>query len=92
MYEYLGLDGVFALGAALYALSILVSLHDPADGHHPRCRCRLGAPDCAPERVMGGCPLCRRKTRDVGIILLVTVVFNIWGFPYLAMISGDRQG
>ena len=26
MYEYLGLDGVFAVGAALYALSILVSL------------------------------------------------------------------
>lgn len=85
MYEFLGFDGVFALGVALYALSILVSLtilptaiaRDADVGW-----ARLTAP------LKGSWEAARyaARNRDVGIILLVTVAFNIWGFPYLAMI------
>ena len=85
MYEYLGLDGVFALGAALYALSILVSITiQPTDIARTADvgLARLAAP------LKGAWEAARyaARNRDVGIILLVTVVFNIWGFPYLAMI------
>ena len=85
MYEYLGLDGVFALGAALYALSILVSLTI-----QPTAITRVAdvgwARLTAPLKGSWEAARYAAQNRDVGIILLVTVVFNIWGFPYLAMI------
>lgn len=85
MYQYLGLDGIFALGAALYALSILVSLTIQPTAITRVADvgwARLTAP------LIGSWEAARyaAQNRDVGIILLVTVVFNIWGFPYLAMI------
>ncbi len=85
MYEFLGLDGVFALGAALYALSILVSMTIQPTTIMRAADVGL-ARLTAPIRGAWEAARYAARNRDVGIILLVTVVFNIWGFPYLAMI------
>lgn len=82
LYQFLGIEGVFALAAALYLASFLVALTIPdtpaaAPGRNPFRRAARGAAEAWAYA---------RGDRDVMRILYVTVAFNIWGFPYLAMI------
>lgn len=82
LYQMLGIEGVFALGACLYLISLAIALSIPATpaaapGRNPIRRALIGA---------GEAWRYARGNQDVMRILLVTVAFNIWGFPYLAMI------
>ena len=84
LYQALGVDGVFALGAVLYAGALVIALTLPAtppaetsDPARPLRRALRGAKEAWAYA---------RRNGDVMRILWVTVVFNIWGFPYLAMI------
>ncbi|MEL7466216.1 MAG: MFS transporter [Pseudomonadota bacterium] len=82
LYQTLGMEGVFALGAGLYLAALLIALSLPttppaAPGRNPIRRALKGAREAWRYA---------RSNRDVMRILLVTVAFNIWGFPYLAMI------
>lgn len=84
LYQVLGIDGVFALGAMLYAIAAATAL--------------TIAPTGAPRTGNAGSRLSRAfagvaeaagyaaRNRDVSRILLVTIAFNVWGFPYLAMV------
>jgi MFS family permease len=85
LYQLVGTDGVFALSTALYLLALVAAAGLPAPAAAPtagRFLTRLlrplrGAVEAA--RHAAGDPDARR-------ILLVTIVFNIWGFPMLAMV------
>ena len=84
LYEALGLDGVFLLGAVLYGGSFLIGLAvrpsgEPRPADTPR---NLLTPFRDALAAMGAA----RRDRDAAAIILVTVIFNIWGFPYMAMI------
>lgn len=93
LYQSFGIEGVFALGTACYAISLVLAL--------------LMRPTHAPTQPAPMAPLSQAfqgskealsyalKHRDVARILLVTIAFNLWGFPYLAMIpviSADDLG
>ena len=85
LYGLLGMEGVFALSLVLYAVAIAVALTLPGEAPRPagpRGAERLLAP------VRGQRDAARHAWADPDgrRILMVTVVFNIWGFPYLAMI------
>lgn len=76
----LGIAGVFWLGAGLYAVGLVAALRI-------RTRSRTGQVDTAPvlQRVREGFAWVRRDRRMAGV-LLVTVVFNIFGWPATSMI------
>jgi MFS family permease len=84
LYQWLGATGIYAVNAVFFGLAMLLALRLLA----PR-----GGPSEAPAR-----PATSAMTdllaavrfaladRDVLRILAVTVVFNIWGFPFTSMI------
>lgn len=76
----LGIAGVFWLGAALYGLGLAATLR--VEG-----RSRPAAVDTTPvlTRVAEGLAWTRRDRRMTGV-LLVTVIFNIFGWPASSMI------
>lgn len=84
LYAGIGMTGVFALSVVLHALSLALvaglafsSTPDgTADGHG------LLRPVRGAMRALAYA----RQDGDILRILLVTVVFNVWGFPFLAMI------
>lgn len=85
LYHALGIEGIFALGAAVYAAALVVAL-SVEDGP----ALRAGAAD-GPGRLMrtltGAAEALAHAWADPDArrILLVTVLFNIWAFPYLSM-------
>ncbi len=82
LYQWVGPGGAFALSASLYALCLMLMLHVPA---------AVGrAGDAKPaSRILRefreGFSFVVRD-RDILRIMLVTIVFNVWGFPFLSMI------
>lgn len=75
-----GIAGVFWLGAALYAVALVAALRI-------RIRSRTGVTDTVSvlQRVREGLAWVRGDRRMTGV-LLVTVIFNIFGWPCLSMI------
>lgn len=80
LLELVGLGGAYLLGAALYVLC-LIAIAAP------------GLPDSSGERehegiwqsIFEGLRSLRAQRLTSGV-LLVTIVFNIWGFPFLSMV------
>jgi MFS family permease len=91
LYQWLGASGAFALSACLYALGLAMTLGIPA-------AVSTGAPNGA----RGGATKVfsdlleafafAARDRDISRILLVTVVFNVWGFPFVSMIPVIGSG
>jgi len=76
-----GIAGVFWLGAALYAIALVAALRI-------RIRSRTGAAAdtvSVLQRVREGFAWARNDTRLVGV-LMITVIFNIFGWPTTSMI------
>jgi MFS family permease len=82
LYEALGTSGAFALSACLYAGCVALLLRVPA-GTSP------GTPDGRRGSILRdyreALSLAARD-RDILRILLLTVLFNLWGFPFVSMI------
>ena len=82
LYQWLGLGGAFGLAAALYALCLMLTPGLPkafaASGVGQRSARMLGD-------FREGFRFLAREP-EVRRILYVTVIFNIWGFPFVAMI------
>lgn len=85
LYQGLGITGVFALNAVLYAGAAAVALAVAVDGP-PAGTGRAGTALLRPLRGAAEALAHALRDGDVLRILLVTVVFNVWGFPYLSMI------
>ncbi|MEM7188445.1 MAG: MFS transporter [Pseudomonadota bacterium] len=88
LYETVGMGGVFAIGLGLYVSSLILSV-----GIRPTGGKRSGRfnPVYA---FVGAFRATRRALRDndTASIMAVTVIFNIWGFPFVSMIPviGDE--
>lgn len=82
IYQNVGMGGVLALGLTLYFVSVLC-----AAGIQPTGGKRGGTLKIA-HTLIGAVRSAGRAIRsnDVGCILAVTVIFNIWGFPFVSMI------
>lgn len=82
LYQWLGASGAFALSACLYALGVAITLGVPA-------AISTGARDSATTKVLSDLLEAfafAARDRDISRILLVTVVYNVWGFPFVSMI------
>ena len=82
LYHWLGLGGAFGLAAALYALCLLLT------SGVPRTFLASGAvrrPAGLLDDLREGFRFLIRE-REVRRVLWVTVIFNIWGFPFVSMI------
>jgi MFS family permease len=82
LYQWLGLGGAFGLAAALYFLSLVLTVGLPA---------AVLAADLTRRttKLLGDLREGFRhlaRERELRHILLVTVIFNIWGFPFVSMI------
>ncbi len=97
LYQWLGATGAFALSASLYGLGLIVILGVPAsistgDRNDARGGTRGGAATKVFNDLREAFAFVARD-RDVARILMVTVVYNIWGFPFVSMIpviGGDE--
>ena len=81
LYQWLGLGGAFGLAAALYALCLMLTPGLPkafASGAGQRSARLLGD-------LREGFRFLAREP-EIRRILYVTVIFNIWGFPFVSMI------
>ncbi len=88
LYQWLGASGAFALSACLYALGVAVILGVPA-------AVSTGARGGAATKVLSDLLEAfafAARDRDISRILLVTVVFNVWGFPFVSMIPVIGSG
>ena len=81
-----GITGAFGLGMALYTVSLLAMLGYRYQ--HPRS---LTATQSTLGRLIEGFALARRSPRLVGT-LVITVIFNLWGWPVTAMVPVLAQG
>lgn len=82
IYQAVGMVGVFALATILYVVALVLAL-----GIRPTGGRRDGR--FQPGTVLSGSWRAARKalrSNDVLNILAVTVIFNIWGFPFVSMI------
>ena len=78
--EFTGLEGVFIAGGALYFLSALVSLKI-------RTKTQIYVEKSTNLKVLVGNALhVLRSNRILMGILAVTLIFNLWGIPFLSMI------
>ncbi len=92
LYQWLGAGGAFALSSALYALGVfmvigvpaVVSIGGPKGAHGNSATNVLG--DLLEAFAFAA------RDRDISRILLVTVVYNIWGFPFVSMIPVIGSG
>jgi MFS family permease len=92
LYQWLGASGAFALSAGLYGLSLAVIFGVPAS---VSTGARNGARGGAATKVLGDLLEAfafAARDRDVSRILLVTVVYNVWGFPFVSMIPVIGSG
>ena len=82
----IGITGAFGLGAALYAVSLVsvwgLKFRNPI--------LAAGGPSIL-SRIVGGLSFARRDPRLVGV-LVITVIFNLWGWPTTSMIPVLAQG
>ena len=89
IYQWLGPSGAFALSATLYAIAVLLILSIPASavrGSEAGAKTRVLQDQMEAIRLVA-------RDRDILRVLLVTVVFNLWGFPFVSMIpviGGDE--
>ena len=89
LYQWLGAGGAFALSACLYALGVAMTLGIPAA---VSTGTRGGATTKVFSDLLEAFAFAARD-RDISRILLVTVVYNVWGFPFVSMIpviGGDE--
>lgn len=82
LYETAGMTGVLALAVALYAVSVLFCAGLPASGVEAPSGFRPLAAVAAARDALAHA----LRDNDVTAIMAVTVIFNIWGFPFVAMI------
>lgn len=82
LYQWLGAGGAYGLSALLFAACIVLMLFvSPGLGAADPTR-----PPSRPLQDLREGFLYVARDRDVLRIMLVTIVFNIWGFPFLSMI------
>ncbi len=83
LYQSIGMGGVFALSTCLYVASLAIALGLGPTAQAPR----LGRFNPV-ETIRGALAAARRAVsdNDVFYIMAVTVIFNIWGFPFVSMI------
>lgn len=82
LYERLGTSGAFALSACLYAGCVVLVLGVPAG-------ISSGSPRAQPTSILRDYREALSfvaRDRDILRILLLTAVFNLWGFPFVSMI------
>lgn len=75
-----GIEGAFAIGASLYLAALGASL-----ALRYRKETLAGAPGSTLKRIADGLMLVRRDRRLLGT-LVITVVFNIFGWPFTSMV------
>lgn len=82
LYEQTGMSGVFVLAIGLYAIATLLALRIAPSSDEIPAGFRPGA------AVTGARDALSRALRDndVTAIMAGTVIFNIWGFPFVAML------
>lgn len=80
LLEVLGLAGVYWLGAGLYLMAtiLMLRLRVPAHG--------LGGAVVGVAKSIADGLRHLRSQRVLAGVLVVTVIFNLWGFPFVAMI------
>ncbi|MEQ9629737.1 MAG: MFS transporter [Roseitalea porphyridii] len=83
LFQMLGATGVYAVSAGLACLSLLLVLALLRDGGAAQARSR---PVTSALTDLVAAVRFALATDDVRRILLVTVVFNVWGFPFTSMI------
>ena len=93
IYQSAGIDGAFAIGAVFYlaALAVAATVRDeiasePSATMAASPRPAAGRTGLGPWRDAAEALAFARARPDILRILLVTVVFNIWAFPYLALV------
>ena len=82
LFQWLGPSGAFALSATMYACCVVLLLGLPAvaaSGAAMRETARI-------LRDLREVFALIARDRDIMRILLVTIVFNVWGFPFISMI------
>ena len=79
--EYAGIHGVFFLGSLLYAVATLIMLF----GTRVAGSQKLGGGSSVFSSLLNGFRLLR-KERTLQGVLAVTLIFNVWGFPFVSMI------
>lgn len=82
LYQWLGPPGAYALSASLYVACMVLMFGMPADSG---TAARVGAPTRILRDLRDGFALVARDP-DIRAIMAVTVVFNIWAFPFISMI------
>ncbi len=89
VYHWLGTAGAFGLATGLYLISVALILTIPIAAAGKVRGTRLGAVVRELREAFGFA----MRDRDVLRILMVTVVFNVWGFPFVTMIPviGDEE-
>ena len=82
LYQAIGMGGVFVVAAVFYAVSLVLALSIGPTGGKRGGRFRPG------QVLAGSWRTFRRALRDndARCIMAVTVIFNIWGFPFVSMI------
>ena len=82
LFQWLGPSGAFALSVAMYAACVVLLLGLPAivAGDAVKREATRILRDL--QEVFGFIA----RDRDILRILLVTIVFNVWGFPFISMI------
>lgn len=82
VYQSVGMTGVLGIGLLLYAVTVWLAAGIAPTGGKRGGRFRPG------HLIVGALRAARRALRsnDVGSILAVTVVFNLFGFPFVSMI------
>ncbi len=90
LYQWLGASGAFALSAGLYALGVAVTLGVPASVS-TGARATTTTTTKVLSDLLEAFAFAARD-RDISRILLVTVVFNVWGFPFVSMIPVIGSG
>ena len=82
IYQGVGMGGVLATGLALYLISLVCAVGIRPTGGRRGGTLKIG------HALVGALRSAGRAlgSNDVGCILAVTVVFNIWGFPFVSMI------
>ena len=80
VYQSTGMDGAFFISAVLYTLALILLLAKKPEpiGHQPTTQSVL-------DNLRAGWQALRGSNTLPGM-LAVTVVFNIWGFPFISMV------
>ena len=82
LYQWLGVGGAYALSALLFGIAALLLLGITGLSD-------VGAGSSRAERILRQLReaiVVALRDRDIRAILAVTVIFNIWGFPFMSMI------